>query len=139
MITDPAALSFIRQQWTTVTRFRAGSHRQSMIPGGPCINETPPESFFNLPMILAFAVLDQVLDEFIDQGLVPRPPGRRPLLGTKMEVSRSAIHWHDYPRVERGKNERNGVAHEGRILDRKSCLDFIDAIESELRAWQILQ
>jgi hypothetical protein len=137
MITDPSVLASIRQQWTVVTRFCSGSHRQSQIPGGPFINETPPESFFNLPLLLAYAVLDQVLDELVAQGSVPKPTGR-PLLGAKMAASRGAIAWQDYVCVECGKDKRNDIAHEGRLLDRETCLRFIQAIEVELNAWHIL-
>jgi len=139
MIIDPAILLLIREQWAAVARLRQGSHRQAMIPGGPFFNETPPESFFNLPLILAFGVLDQVLDEFIQQGFMQRPPGRRPMLGDKMKVAKTAVPWQNYPLVEAGKTDRNALAHEGRLLDRESCLRYIGAIESELRAWQVLQ
>ena len=137
MIADPSVLASLCQQWTVVTRFCSGSHRQYQIPGGPFINETPPESFFNLPLLLAYAVLDQVLDELIAQGSVPKPRGRS-LLGAKMVASRGVIAWQDYVCVELGKDERNKIAHEGKLLDRKTCIKFIQAIEVELKAWHIL-
>jgi hypothetical protein len=137
MIKDPSILASIREQWTVVTRFCSGSHRQSQIPGGAFINETPPESFVNLPLLLAYAVLDQILDELIAQGSVPKP-GVRPFLGAKMAASRSAITWQDYVCVECGKDRRNDIAHEGKLLDRETCLRFIRAIETELKAWHIL-
>lgn len=109
-----------------------------MIPGAGMICETPPESFFNLPLVLAFAVLDQVLDELIDQGTIPRPSGRRPLLGAKMTESRSHLPWRDYQIVDEGREARNGIAHRGELVNRTDSLKFVDAIENELHAWSIL-
>ena len=136
MITDPKILASIRSQWRVVKRFCESSHVQYMSPSGAYINETPPERFFNLPLILAFSVLDQVLKELIQQGSVPRPNGG--LLGAKMKSARSAIAWQNYNYVECGKDERNAVAHDGKLLDREACLAFVNAIEIELYAWQVL-
>ena len=137
MITDPHALASIRGQWYVVERFCEQSHRQSMLPSGDFINETPPESFYNLPLILAFAVFDQVLENLIDQGDVPHPSGRR-ILGARKESARSPIAWQNYALVESGKDERNKIAHEGKLLSRETCLLFINAIRTELSAWRIL-
>lgn len=137
MITDPVALRSLQQQWSVVVRFCRGSHRSHQIPGGPYVNETPPEQFFNLPLLLAYAVLDQALDELITQGVVPAIKGR-PFLGAKMAASRSAISWQDYATVDLGKEERNGIAHDGKLLDRAACIRFIQAIERELRGWNFL-
>jgi len=86
---------------------------------------------------LAYAVLDQVLDELIAQGSVAKPKGQ-PLLGAKMAASRGSITWQDYACVECGKDKRNDIAHEGKLLDRENCLRFVQAIEAELKAWRIL-
>ncbi|HBQ38256.1 MAG TPA: hypothetical protein DD714_04525 [Candidatus Omnitrophica bacterium] len=137
MIQDPAALASIQQQWVAVKDLCTGSHRQFMIPGAGFINETPPETFYNLPFLLAYAVLDQVLDELVAQGTVPRPKGR-PLLGTKMTASITALPWKDFPMVDSGKTERNELAHRATLLDREKCFAFIAAIETELKAWSIL-
>ena len=137
MITDPKILASIRSQWRVVKRFSESSHAQYLSPCGAYINETPPESFFNLPLILAFSVLDQVLKELIQQGSVPRPSGRG-FLGEKMQTARSAIAWQNYDYIERGKVQRNAIAHDGNLLDRATCLAFINAIEIELCAWRVL-
>ena len=41
MIKDPAVRQSIAKQWATIGRLCESSHRQSQIPGGPFINETP--------------------------------------------------------------------------------------------------
>jgi hypothetical protein len=82
MINDPAVQSDIAQQWAAIRSLCRGSHRQYMVPGA-FINETPPEKFYNLPFVLAYAVLDQVFDALMNQGTFPTPRGRDPCLAQK--------------------------------------------------------
>ena len=104
------------------------------------ICETPPEEFYNLTVILAYGVLDEVLGELISQGSIPNQSssGRLPLLGTKMNWSRNSLNWINYEAAEEGKNERNAIAHDGALLPKSRCLQLVGLIESELRAWAIL-
>jgi len=120
-----------------VRKFCASSHRQWLIPGDGVINETPPEDFYNLPFLLAYAVLDQVLDELMDQGVF-QCVQKRPFLGDKMVVSRNRLPWLDYDLVDLGRKARNDLAHEAKLLGKSQCFAFIDAIEAELKAWGIL-
>lgn len=137
MVLDPKARFEFAQEWAAVRTLCAGSHRQYQIGGGPFINETPPESFYNLPFLLAFAVLDQVLSELIDQGTI-QCQKRRPLLGDKMAASANAIPWQDYALVDRGKTARNELAHDATLLGKADCFRYIDAIENEFKAWSVL-
>lgn len=130
--------SEIVQDWAVVKKFCSGSHRQALIPGCGFINETPPEEFYNLPLVLAYGVLDQVLSDFMEKGLFPSPNRKRPLLGDKMIASRHHLQWRNYEFVEQGKNARNNLAHEGYLLGKFQCLEFIDAIENELNGWGVL-
>ena len=100
------------------------------------INETPPSEFYNLPLILAFGVLDEVLGELANQGVFSCRQGA--LLGEKMTRSQSILPWVDYAAVERAKNLRNAVAHDGALLSKADCLGLIALVETELRAWQVL-
>ena len=102
------------------------------------INETPPEQLYNLPFVLAYAALDEVLGELVKQGTVPRQKKARPLLGAKMEASRSVLPWRNYVLVESGKAARNDLAHNAKLLDKAACFKFIDAIEAELKYWGVL-
>lgn len=86
--------------------------------------------------MLAYAVLDQVLDQFKIQGLFTT--SGRSLLGTKMEASKGRIPWQDYALVEKGKDARNALAHEAVLVPKSECLAFIDAIERELTAWGVI-
>ena len=137
MINDQGVKSAIARDWRVVRRFCEGSHRQWLSPGGGFINETPPEDFYNLPFLLAYAILDQVLDELLDQGAF-QCHMKRPLLGDKMFASRELIPWRDYDLVNTGRRARNELAHEAKLLPRDQCFAFIDAIEAELKGWGIL-
>ena len=105
MIRDPQARSEIAREWAAIRKLCTGSHRQSQLDGGLFINETPPENFYNLPFLLAYAVLDQVLAELIDQGTIHWQK-RRPLLGDKMAASANALPWQNYALVDIGKTAR---------------------------------
>lgn len=137
MIHDHQTRSAIAQDWAATRKLCAGSHRQAQIPGGSFINETPPESFYNLPFFLAYAILDQVLGELIGQGTV-QCARKRPLLGDKMAASINVLPWQNYKLVETGKNARNELAHEAKLLGKSNCFVYIDAIETELKAWGVL-
>ena len=105
------------------------------LPGFGVINETPPKEFYNLPLVLAYAVLDRVLHVLRDQGEFSCKSW---MLGAKMDASRNKLPWKDYCLVDKGRNARNDLAHEAKLLSKADCLRFIDAIESELRAWSIV-
>jgi hypothetical protein len=136
MILDMAVKSDIARQWVALRSLCRGSHRTSAVPGG-YINETPPDEFYNLPFVLAYAVLDQVLDELMDQGALQKPKGR-PMLGAKMAASKADLQWTDYDLVAVGKVARNALAHDAKLLAKADCFRFVDAIEGELKAWGLI-
>jgi hypothetical protein len=103
---------------------------------GVFINETPPEEIYNLPFVLAYAILDQVFDELMSQGTFPKPRGKS--LAAKMEASYVRLPWVDYSAVEAGRVARNEVAHDAKLRSKTDCVRFIDNIERELKAWGIL-
>src|SRR5688500_7834687 len=86
MISAASVLTDIRQQWKAIAKLCDPVHRVWFIAEG-CINETRPEDSYNLPFVLAFAVLDQVLGELRDQGVFACAPNA--LLGKKMDASKS--------------------------------------------------
>jgi len=133
---DQNFLSDILQQWKATRTLCSHGHRTYMV-NGTVINETRPSESYNLPFVLAYAVLDQVLAELISQGTF-QCAGKNPPLGIKMEASQNAIPWQDYNHIKNGKEARNFLAHEARLLNKDKCLEYVDAIETELRAWGVL-
>lgn len=98
--------------------------------------ETPPEVFYNLPLILAYCSLDEVLTTLSGQGLFPLPKGA--MLGTKMQRAKNVLPWIDYKAVVNGKRARNDLAHKAVLLSKTKCLRFVGVVERELRAWAVL-
>lgn len=136
MIRDPAARAEILQQWGAVRKL-CSSDRCRLIPGVGYVQESPPESFYNLPFLLAYATLDQVLSQMIDEGIVTCPK-RRPMLGDKMAASATAIPWQGYCVLEAGRIARNALAHDAVLLSKSDCLMYIGAVEGELSSWGLL-
>jgi hypothetical protein len=138
VIADPQFKIDVRAKWLALRSLCSGSHRQAALMGGMVINETPPENYYNLPLVLAYAVLDEVLSQLISENRFSCS-GRFPPLGAKMVASKTALPWQDYDLVETGKVARNKLAHEAAVLSRADCLRFIGAIERELIAWHLIQ
>ena len=134
MITDPATLADVRQTWSAVKKLSSeGLYSRATSSGWVQVNR--PDDSFNLPLVLAYACLDQVLGELRDEGVFSC---RWWHLGEKMEASRCVLPWQDYDEVFDGKEKRNRIAHEATLLPKSECLQYIVAIEQELNAWNIL-
>jgi hypothetical protein len=142
MITDPAVQKNIAQQWSAMRVLCRSSHRQAIVAPGVFINETPPDEFYNLSFILAYAVLDPILDALIDQGVftISKIFQKKRLipLGKKMNASRKYLPWVDYSQIEIGKNASNDLRHRAKVLAKSDCLLFIDKLEAELKAWNVI-
>ncbi len=139
MIQDPQIRAEIILEWAAVKKLSAHRALQYQLPGGPFFNERePPDGFYNLPFFLAYAVLDNVLSELIEQGTI-NCTGKRPFpLGTKMAASKNVVPWLDYRYVEAGKTARNDLAHHAKLITKAECLAYVAAIEVELVAWKVL-
>ena len=100
--------------------------------GGTLISERGPlDSFFNLPVVLAFSLLDEVLGDFAAQGAYSVRSGA--MLGEKMSASKQSICWLDYAEVEAAKNRRNKLAHNGELISKIDCLQIVELVGNELR------
>ena len=137
MITDAQSLTEIRETWTGVHKLKAHDRFYPILPGAGVINAASfmPEGFWNLPFLLAYSVLDDVLTVLRDQGVFQCESW---MLGKKMEASRNHLPWQDYDLVVAGKDARNDLAHGAVMLPKKECFMYIDAIEVELGAWGVL-
>lgn len=134
MIGDQTAKDEIAEQWATVRRLCRGGHG-SMHRGGTFVIVPPSEGFRNLPLVLGYAVLDELLDILIRQGEFVSNNRK---LGAKLKASENVLPWQNYALVDAGREARNKLAHEGELLDDGQCLIFIEAIEVELRAWRVI-
>ena len=135
MIRDAVTKSEIVRDWAVLRKLSSAVHRSWMSGGGDFINETRPEDSYNLPFLLAYAVLDQVLSELTAQGDFSCKSWK---LGEKMAASRSRLPWQDYDTVQAGKEARNKLAHEAALVAKVDCLRFIDTVERELKFWAVI-
>lgn len=134
MINDQQTKLEIAQDWRVV-RALCNKRYTRMLPGFGMIAESPHNDYYNLPLVLAYAVLDQVLNKLRDQGVFACKDKR---LGPKMVASKNALQWQDYTLVDNGRDARNDLAHETKLASKVDCFRFIDAVESELKAWGII-
>jgi len=138
MIKDASTLSDIRAQWNAVRTLASRGATGAQIPGGPYVNFPPKDSrFYNLPFLLAYATLEQVLELLAYEGTIP-PPKEKPTLHTRMNASQSHLPWQSFATVDEGKRRRNALAHDATLLDEQDCLHYIRAVEEELVAWSII-
>src|SRR4051812_31233026 len=105
MINDQNHKTAIAKEWAIVKTLCRSSHRQYALPGA-FINETPPAGFRNLPLVLGYAVLDEVLSILKSQGSFTCKSW---MLGAKMQAAEKVLPWQNYALVKAGKDARNGL------------------------------
>src|SRR5262249_13401219 len=133
MIKDAAKIVEIQKEWATIVSLVNWS--RGWMSEAAYINETPPDEFYNLPLVLAYSTLDSVLDQFIDEGVFQCKYRQ---LGRMMESAKTGIKWRNYDLVSEGREARNDLAHENAIVDKAHCLKYVDAIGNELRGWGLI-
>lgn len=135
MIAEQTVRAEIAEEWKAVLGLRDWQ-RSYVIPGA-FINETPPESFYNLPLVLAYAALEDFLDQCIVENIF-RPKKATNRLGEKMGVAKNVIPWVDFDTVDAGRDARNHLAHKGILCSRQDCLKYIKALDAELKNWGLI-
>lgn len=139
MIKDPAFLAHVRAEWEAVRRSQdcVARNLASAMSGIGGIGQS--HNFRNLAyalcLLCAFSVLEQVLIALRDQGAFV---SRNSQLGLLMLASAGILPWQNYELVDQGRIKRNDIAHRQAVIERADTWRFIDAIEAELRAWQIV-
>jgi hypothetical protein len=135
MIRNAQARREVKQKWAAVRKLERRLECVYLLPGYGNVNASAPPEAYNLPFFMAYAVLDQVLSLLRDQGEFVC---RHRELGPKMAASRNALPWQSYGVVDAGRDARNNLAHKAKLADIRECRAYIDAIETELRAWFVL-
>ncbi len=123
----------IKSAWATVQKL-AYKMSRARIAGGSfgavMINETPSDELTNLPFVLAYAVLHDALAALDTKGVWASLK-----LAKKMKASRAHLPWINFDLVDEGRDKRNDLAHESKLLSRADCLRYIEAVGVELKAW----
>jgi hypothetical protein len=137
VIKDPAARRDLLASWKAV---RAAQDQVEMnvryaSAGGGGLSRSFLDSCHNLILIYAFAVFSDVLSQLRDEGAFKCKTW---MLQQLMSASREGLPWKNFALVDEGRQHRNEVTHNFKVIPRRDCTKFIDAIEQELVAWGLL-
>lgn len=113
MIKDLSVRTEIDQEWTTVRVFTS-FNRTRIIPS-LIVDETPPDEFYNLPLVLAYCALDDALKQLCIEGVFSC---------TKNNLSGRMQH-HSTARLLNGKttiSSMRGVAHVTSWPTKRCCI-----------------
>lgn len=139
MIRDSIVLSQLRPEWQTVLKSRDFVKRQLAASSFGIGSIGPSHEFRNfahsLNLLFAYSVLEHTLLQLRDEGTIKSKSSN---LGPLMAASRSVLDWQDFSKIDAGRQRRNEMAHQQMFLERAECWEYIDSLESELKAWSIL-
>jgi hypothetical protein len=138
LISDPAVRAELASEWDGVVRMR--ERMQTLVTGtfafGAGITAPGVASVvYNLPLLLAFDVLRQVLLAARDQGLFSC---RSNHVGPLMDAGERAIPWLEWAELRAGVRRRNEVAHDGKLLSSVECIADIDRVKRQLAEWGVV-
>ncbi len=135
MIKNAVVKSEIVDLWRAVRRLSA-EPGSSIIPGAGIVQHPVATGFCNLPLVLAYAVLEQVLEVLAEERRFLMP--KKPKLANLMMNSKAAISWLDFDYIDKGRERRNELAHDAELVPDAECLGYIDAVETQLRSWKVI-
>jgi hypothetical protein len=137
MIADQAALDEIRQSWRGVEALRDKLQRALLgsFAQGASFVVFVADAAHNLPLVHAYAVLNDVLEQLSKEGHFRC---NSIFLGALLAESKEKLPWKDFPLINEGMLRRNGVAHRGEVLPRADCWKYTDVIRDQLVVWRIL-
>jgi hypothetical protein len=138
MIVNPTSLATLREEWQGVVRMR--EHMRHLVLSTFAFDVRISPAFghilYNLPLLLAFDVLNKVLLQARDEGRFISSGHR---LGELIESAKSSVPWVDWQCLREGVKRRNEVTHNGKLFGDIQCLQDIADIESQLVDWGILR
>ncbi len=134
---SPDCLHNLQEQWAGASKMR---DRMKMLlaatfTGGAFTGPALGGIVYNLPLLLAYDVLGQVLRALRDQGEFECKSN---FLGPLVEASKTRIPWIDWQKIRTGVDLRNAVAHDGALHEARVCWDAMEAVESQLFSWGII-
>ena len=137
VIADASAVAALRSEWIGVVRMRDRMKLlvSATFAGGALTAPALAKVVYNLPLLLAFDVLKQVLSEARREGRFTCP---RDQLGNLMDSAKDALPWIDWDSLRAGVTRRNEIAHDGKLFDSKDCIQDIGNVEAQLVAWGVV-
>jgi hypothetical protein len=136
LVKNARELARIQKLWSAVRRLADERSQVHALPDGDIeVGRPMPDAYFNLPVVLAVSALEETLEAARNENAF-RCHGAR--LGMLMEASKARIPWRNFDAVDRIREKRNDIAHEGILYSRSDCLQMIAHIEAELSGWGVL-
>jgi hypothetical protein len=140
MIKDNSILTEIKMEWQGVEKLRDSLSLDAMVSFAmPTLGGHYPfklaKAAQNLPFIHACAVLNVVLETLSTEGQFA---SKSRFLGALVNASKTSLPWVDYSLIKKAVKERNDVAHNGYLVEKEECLNYIAAIRAELVNWAII-
>lgn len=138
MIQDSTIKQQIEDEWKGVRSFQSRIQAHLNISGGiGSVGATHQlrNISHNLTLLFAFSVLETILKQLRDENIFKENKNG---LKALMHSSKPSILWQNFGLIDKARDERNKVAHDQKILERGLCWKFIDGIENELVAWQVV-
>lgn len=137
MIVNPSAAETLQVEWQGVIRMRERMQHLVLSTFAFDARRSPAfgDVLYNLPFLLAFDVLKQVLLQARAAGLIT---GSGQRLADLIESAKSSLPWMDWDRLREAVKRRNEVVHDGKLYGDAQCLQDIAAIEEQLAAWAVI-
>ena len=137
MIVNPSAVTPIQIEWQGVIRMRERIGHLVLSTFAFDVSRSPAfgDVLYNLPFLLAFDVLKQVLLQARAAGLIT---GSGQRLADLIESAKSSLPWMDWDGLHEAVKRRNEVVHDGKLYGDAQCLEDISAIEAQLAAWAVI-
>lgn len=135
MILNPTRLRTVEAEWEGVIRMRERMDHLvvTTFAFDPITSPVFGNILYNLPLLLAFDVLRQVLMQWEDRDTTSGHS-----LEELLDGARTTVPWMDWQCLREAVDRRKEVAHDGRLLGDKQCLQDIANIESQLQAWGVI-
>jgi hypothetical protein len=137
MIVNLNSLGTLQAEWNGVVQMRERMRQLALSIFAVDAKKSPAfgDILYNLPFLLAFGVLKQVLLQARDEG---RFTSSRPQLSVLMDSAKNSLPWIDWQCLREAVKRRNEVVQNGRLFGDIQCLQDMADIEAQLLAWGII-
>ncbi len=135
LITDGGTVATIRSEWSAVVTVRERMRNLMAGPVGSIADGALYSVVYNLPLLLAFNVLERALRALKKQRQIP---GQEQQLGELMDLFQGDPSWLEWSVLRDGERRRHAIMHTGELFSGVECLADIAAVEEQLDAWGML-
>lgn len=137
MMVNLNSLASLQAEWDGTVRMRDRVRQLVLSTFAVDVKKSPAfgDILYNLPYLLAFGVLKQVLLQAREEG---RFTSSRPQLADLMDSAKNSLEWIDWQCLREAVKRRNEVVKDGKLFGDVQCLQDIADIEAQLLAWGII-